>query len=49
MGLFTKVAAKIPPVVKQGAKDAQQGKKNYKVDAFAQKGRDAKNDKDKVN
>jgi hypothetical protein len=29
MGLFTKVAAKIPPVVKQGAKDAQQGKQNY--------------------
>ena len=42
MNLFTKVAAKIPPVVKQGAKDAQQGKQNYKVDAFAQKGRDAK-------
>lgn len=47
MGLFTKVAAKIPPVVKQGAKDAQQGKENYKVDAFAQKGRDARNAKKK--
>jgi hypothetical protein len=47
MGLFTKVASKIPPVVKQGAKDAQQSKQNYKVDAFAQKGRDAKNEKKK--
>jgi hypothetical protein len=42
MGLFTKVAAKIPPVVKKGAKDAQQGKQNFKVNAFAQAGQNAK-------
>ena len=47
MGLFTKVAAKISPVVKQGAKDAQRGKQTYKFDDFAKKGRDTKTDKKK--
>ena len=47
MGLFTKVAAKISPDVKQGAKDAQWGKQTYKIDAFAKEGRDTKTYKKK--
>ena len=40
MGFFTKVASKLPPVVRDGAKKAREGKSDYAVKAFAQKGRD---------
>ena len=44
-GLLTKTLSRNDAVVKRGAKDAQKGKRNLPVDAFAQKGRDAKDDK----
>lgn len=43
--LLTKALARNDSVVKRGAKDAQKGKRNLPVDAFAQKGRDAKQKK----
>lgn len=43
--LLTKTLARSDAVVKRGAKDAQKGKRNLPVDAFAQKGRDAKQKK----
>jgi hypothetical protein len=42
MGFFTRVASKLPPVVRDGAKKAQHGKSDYAVKAFAQKGRDSR-------
>lgn len=43
--LFTKALSRNDSVVKRGAKDAQKGKRGIPVDAFAQKGRAAKQNK----
>jgi len=46
-GLLTKALSRSDTVAKRGAKDAQKGKSTFTAGAFAQKGRDAKQKKNR--